>query len=122
MTEFARLLTAGVAAIGQALADGEVTAADLTEAALSAIAAADPELNAFITVDAEGARAAAAAADQRAASGQRRQALHGVPVAVKDNIPTAGLRTTYNSRAYAGWIPATDAPAVTRLRRAGASW
>ena len=97
-----------------------MTAADITEAALGAISAANPDLHAFITVNTEEARATAAAADQQARAGQRRGQLHGVPVAVKDNIPTAGLRTTCNSRAYANWIPAADAPAVSRLRQAGA--
>src|ERR1700678_98327 len=101
------------AATGAAL-----TAAALTAAALDAIAAADPGLHAFITVDAEGARAAAAAADRGGAD--RSGALYGLPVAIKDNIPTAGLRTTFNSRAYADWTPARDAPAVRRLRLAGA--
>jgi aspartyl-tRNA(Asn)/glutamyl-tRNA(Gln) amidotransferase subunit A len=116
----AALLAAGISAIGDALARGEVTAVDLTEAALRAIAADDPQLHAFITVDADAARGAAVAADRLAGSGRGRGPLHGVPVAIKDNIPTAGLRTTYNSRAYADWTPAADAPAVRRLRRAGA--
>ena len=120
MTGPARLLTAGVAAIRQALDGGEVTAADLTEAAMGAISRANPELHAFITVNTGEARATAAAADERARAGQRRGPLHGVPVAVKDNIPTVGLRTTLNSRAYADWVPAADAPAVRRLRQAGA--
>jgi aspartyl-tRNA(Asn)/glutamyl-tRNA(Gln) amidotransferase subunit A len=111
------LLTAGVAAITEALASGAVTAADLTDAALGVIATDDPGLHAFITVDHQGARAAAAAADAAASRGRP---LHGLPVAIKDNIPTAGLRTTFNSRAYADWTPATDAPAVRRLRSAGA--
>jgi aspartyl-tRNA(Asn)/glutamyl-tRNA(Gln) amidotransferase subunit A len=123
------LLTAGVAAIVDALASGAVTAAGLTEAALGVIAAADPGLHAFITVDYDGARAAAAAADREIAAGRPLPGrlpsplpnrLLGLPVAIKDNIPTAGLRTTFNSRAYAGWTPATDTPAVRRLRAAGA--
>jgi aspartyl-tRNA(Asn)/glutamyl-tRNA(Gln) amidotransferase subunit A len=115
-----QLLTAGLAAISNSLGRGEVTAADLTEAALARVASADPDLRAFITVDADGARAAAADADRAISRGERYGPLHGVPVAIKDNIPTAGLRTTYNSRAYAFWTPVTDAPAVERLRRAGA--
>jgi aspartyl-tRNA(Asn)/glutamyl-tRNA(Gln) amidotransferase subunit A len=106
------------AATGAELTAAALTAAALTAAALDAIAAADPGLHAFITVDAEGARAAAAAADRGGAD--RSGALYGLPVAIKDNIPTAGLRTTFNSRAYADWTPARDAPAVRRLRLAGA--
>jgi aspartyl-tRNA(Asn)/glutamyl-tRNA(Gln) amidotransferase subunit A len=116
------LLNAGVAAIGDAIANGALTAAELAEAALGAIAADDPVLHAFITADPGGARAAAAAADREARRGRPAQeaALRGLPVAIKDNIPTAGLRTTFNSRAYADWTPAWDAPAVQRLRLAGA--
>src|SRR6266516_462467 len=46
--------------------------------------------------------------------------LHGVPVAIKDNIATAGLRTTGGSRVLADWVPTADAPVVANLRRAGA--
>jgi aspartyl-tRNA(Asn)/glutamyl-tRNA(Gln) amidotransferase subunit A len=120
MSAAARLLTAGLAAISDSLTRGNVTAADLTEAALARIAAADDGLHAFITVDGDGARAAAADADRAISRGQPCRPLQGVPVAIKDNIPTAGLTTTYNSRAYASWTPSRDAPVVERLRRAGA--
>jgi aspartyl-tRNA(Asn)/glutamyl-tRNA(Gln) amidotransferase subunit A len=117
MSAATSLLTAGVTAITDALASGAVTAAELTESALGMITAADPGLHAFITVDRGGARTAAAAADHEAGPGRP---LRGLPVAVKDSIPTAGLRTTFNSRAYADWTPDRDAPAVERLRSAGA--
>src|SRR5207244_1190941 len=59
---------------------------------------------------------AARAADSSDATGP----LHGVPVAIKDNIATAGLRTTGGSRVLADWVPTADAPVVANLRRAGA--
>ncbi|NRQ38750.1 amidase [Nonomuraea sp. NN258] len=109
LTELARDLRAGL-----------TSAAELTERALDAIAERDPELNAFVTVDADGARAAARAADAELAAGTWHGPLHGVPVAVKDLIMTAGLRTTAGSRHFAEHVPDSDATCVARLRRGGA--
>lgn len=95
---------------------GAADPVDLVERALDAIAASQPALNAFVTVDAEGARAAA----RRARDEPPRGPLHGVPVAVKDIVDTAGLLTTMGSRHFAGHVPADDAVIVTRLRKAGA--
>jgi aspartyl-tRNA(Asn)/glutamyl-tRNA(Gln) amidotransferase subunit A len=98
----------------------EATSAEITEATLRRIEAIDGELHSYITVDAGGAVAAATRADSERASGRTRGPLHGVPLAVKDNLSTAGLRTTYNSRAFADHVPTVDTPAVARLRAAGA--
>jgi aspartyl-tRNA(Asn)/glutamyl-tRNA(Gln) amidotransferase subunit A len=100
---------------------GEVTSVELTEASLARIESLDGDLNCFITVDRDGALAAAQRADaERAAGLPDRSPLHGVPVAVKDNLDTAGLRTTQNSRALADHVPTADTPAAARLRAAGA--
>lgn len=104
----------------EALRGGAVSSTDLVRASLDHIAAIDDRRHAFVTVDAEGALAAAADLDAQLRAGHWRGPLHGIPIAVKDNIPTAGLRTTYNSRAYADWVPGREPPTVTRLRRAGA--
>ncbi len=93
---------------------------ELVERSLSAIDVAQPLINAFVTVDADRARADAAAARAERASGHDRGPLHGVPVAVKDIVDTAGLRTTMGSRHFADHIPGTDAVVVRRLRSAGA--
>lgn len=77
-------------------------------------------LNALLTLDADRALAAAGEADRELAAGHDRGPLHGIPVAVKDNICTAGLRTTCASRLLEGFVPAWDATAVARLRQAGA--
>jgi aspartyl-tRNA(Asn)/glutamyl-tRNA(Gln) amidotransferase subunit A len=98
---------------------GDVSSVEATRAYLERIEQHDAHLRAFITVDAEGALAAAHAADNVAAS-ERSQPLHGVPIAVKDNIATRGLRTTGGSRVLADWIPERDAPVVRRLKQAGA--
>jgi len=99
-------------------ADGAVTA--LVRAQLDRIAALNPAYRAMALTDEAGALAAAAAADRTAARGGRTGLLHGVTVAVKDNIDTAGLRTARGSRLFADHVPNADAPVVERLRRAGA--
>jgi aspartyl-tRNA(Asn)/glutamyl-tRNA(Gln) amidotransferase subunit A len=83
-------------------------------------AAACGELGAFITLDREGALGAAAAADAALARGEALGPLHGVPIAVKDMLPTRGLRTTAGSEALHDWVPEEDAAAVASLRAAGA--
>lgn len=91
------------------------------EAALDAAEADVAGINAFITVDREGALEAADVADARAAAGRSLGPLDGVPVAVKDSLDTAGLRTTFGSGMYAHRVPERDAEAVMRLRAAGAA-
>ena len=102
-----------------ALASGAVTSAALVEASL-ARAQADASLGAFLDVDAEGARAEAAASDARRAHGAARGPLDGVPIAVKDNLCRAGRPVTAGSRILEGWRAPYDATAVARLRAAGA--
>ena len=96
------------------------SAAAVTEAALQRIAPLDAGLHAFCTLDADGARAQAARIDARLAAGEDCGPLAGVPVAVKDLICTAGLRTTFGSRLYADHVPEEDDVVVERLRCAGA--
>ena len=102
------------------LRDGRTTAVELVERCLDAIARRDGELNAFITVMAEDARAAAARADRDRAAGRPLGPLHGIPVSVKDLLDLRGLPTTAASRARAGHRAAADAPVLAALRRAGA--
>ncbi|MBF8193442.1 amidase, partial [Nonomuraea sp. K274] len=107
-----------LAGLARDLRTGRTTSTELVEQALDAIAELDPALNAFVTVDAEGARAAARRADQE--PDDLRGPLHGVPVAVKDLIMVAGLPSTMGSRHFADYVPEVDAWCVARLRRAGA--
>ncbi len=112
------LLWAGADAQAQALRDGTVTAPDLLEAVLHRLDAVDPRLNLFRIVYAEDARAQAARAQQRLDAGERTPLL-GVPLAVKDDLDVAGDVTGMGGRAQ--FDPAEeDAPAVARLRAAGA--
>lgn len=112
--------TAFAGAAGQAalLERGEVSARDLAALALRRIAAADRDLNAFRTVDAEGALAAADAADEARARGDRRPLL-GIPVALKDDTDLAGERTTHGTEVRPA-AAAEDSYLVRRLKEAGA--
>ena len=118
----AELTTVDAASTPRRIAAGEFTATQLCRAFLDRTAALDPDLGAFLTVDAEGALAAAQAIDARVARGEPLDALPlaGVVVAVKDNLVTRGLRTTCASRMLADYVPPYDAHAVERLRSAGA--
>ncbi len=109
-----------VAALAGQLRAGATDPVALTEQALAAVDPSQAVLNAFVTIDHEGARAAAEVARDELASGVDRGPLHGLPVAVKDIVDTAGLVTTMGSRHFAGHVPAHDAEVVRRLRQAGA--
>jgi aspartyl-tRNA(Asn)/glutamyl-tRNA(Gln) amidotransferase subunit A len=98
----------------------EISPVELTQASLDRIAKRNPALNAFITVTAESALAEARAAESEIAHGQWRGPLHGIPVALKDLIDTAGTRTTAASQLFEDRVPTEDADVVRRLRRAGA--
>ncbi|MDB5867056.1 MAG: Asp-tRNA(Asn)/Glu-tRNA(Gln) amidotransferase GatCAB subunit, partial [Betaproteobacteria bacterium] len=93
---------------------------ELTQALLARIAAVDPKLNAFISVDGDAALAAARLAEKEIFGGRARGPLHGVPVGIKDIIDIAGLPTTCHSRVTAGHVAKEDAEVIRRLRSAGA--
>jgi amidase len=97
----------------------EVSARELLDLYLARIGSLEPGLGAVVTLDAERAMAAAAAADDARAGGDDRPLL-GLPVTIKDALETAGLRTTAGARGLRDHVPATDAAAVARLRAAGA--
>jgi aspartyl-tRNA(Asn)/glutamyl-tRNA(Gln) amidotransferase subunit A len=105
--------------LGQALAAGETSSVEITQAYLDRIAAVDGEVHAFLHVDAEGALEQARASDERRSAGRPAGPLDGVPVAVKDVLTTKGLPTTCGSRILEGWVPPYDATVVSRLRAAG---
>jgi aspartyl-tRNA(Asn)/glutamyl-tRNA(Gln) amidotransferase subunit A len=100
---------------------GEQSAVEITERCLDAIATANGELNAFVHLDAESARDAAARIDARVAAGEDPGPLAGVPFGVKDLDDCAGMPTTRGSRWFLGRPPVEhDALHVARLRAAGA--
>jgi len=102
------------------IAAGDLSPVELTRAYLERIERVDGQVNAYITVLAEQALAQARALEAELARGQRRGPLHGIPLALKDNIDTAGILTTAASAVYADRIPTEDAECVRKLRDAGA--
>ena len=112
------MIDASIAELATALRAGRVSSVELTRASLDRIAALNPALNAFITVDPEGALADAKAADTAIASGGSGP-LTGIPIAHKDILVTAGMRTTCGSRMLANYTSPFDAHVVAALRRAG---
>jgi amidase len=115
-----RLVDASAAALADRIRRREVTAAAVVDAHLERIERWNPALNALVTVDPEGARRRAREADAALDAGTCWGPLHGVPVTVKDQFATAGMRTTYGLPRYASYVPDADAPLVGRLREAGA--
>ncbi len=109
----------GVGEAAKAIRTGEITAETLAEALL-AQAAANKHLGAFITLNPDGVREAARKADQQRAAGATLGRLHGVPLALKDNLDTADLPTTGGTPGLAGNRPKRNAAIVDKLFAAGA--
>ena len=113
-------MAAGIADAGRLLRSGETTASALLEEALDTASRTEAQLHAFLTIDSGGAREAAARADADFADGVDLGPLHGIPVALKDNMCTRGVETTAGSQILAGYVPPYDATVVERLRHGGA--
>ncbi len=109
-----------LAEVSDMIHSGKVTPTQLTMACLDRIAIYAPKLDCFITVMREKALAQAAILDAEQKAGKFRGPLHGIPIALKDNIDTAGTLTTAGSGVFRDRIPTEDAPVVTRLMAAGA--
>jgi len=97
----------------------QATSREIVTRYLEQIAQQEPQLNAFITVDEDGALLQAEEADRRRAEGRALSPWDGIPIAVKDNISTAGLKTTCASRFLENYRPLFDATVVDNLRQAG---
>ncbi len=95
---------------------------DLTRACLKRIKSYNPSLNAFITVTGDQALATAREMEAEQRQGKWRGPLHGIPIALKDNIDTAGIRTTAASGLFKDRVPTEDADVVRRLKNAGADY
>jgi amidase len=98
----------------------EISARELLDAHLDRIERLNPSLNAVVTLDADGARAAADAADAALAAGSAVGPLHGLPVAHKDTHATGGMRTTWGSPLHTDTVPLRDELIVARYKAAGA--
>ena len=109
-----------IAELAQRLRQRQISPVELVRAALERIEKLNPVLNAFITVMGDSAMAEARSAEAEILRGDWRGPLHGIPVALKDLIDTAGVRTTAASALYKDRIPTLDAAIVQRLRAAGA--
>ncbi len=106
--------------LARLIRDGQLSSLALTEAYLERIATHNPTLNAICTLDEQGARAKAKAADEALSRGDCWGPLHGVPITIKDIFETEGLRTTAGHRPLKDYVPQHDATVVARLRAAGA--
>ncbi len=106
--------------LGKQIQKKEVTAVDATREALAAIDACEKSVHSFVTVDAERALQRAQEVQEQIASGSLTSPLAGVPVAIKDNMCTKGLKTTCSSKILYNFIPTYTSEAVLRLERAGA--
>jgi aspartyl-tRNA(Asn)/glutamyl-tRNA(Gln) amidotransferase subunit A len=104
-----------IAAAGRLLRDGEITSLDLTNAVVRRASITESHLHAYLTIDQDAARAAAAAADDAFAAGDDRGPLQGIPIALKDNMSTRGVETTAGSRILSGYVPPYDATVVKLL-------
>lgn len=102
------------------LHDSKVSVSELTEESLSAVARLDGDIHAFLTLNEEGAKAAARQLDDKLASGAPKGLLFGIPAGIKDNIVTKGLRTTCASRFLDNYQPIYDATVAAKLRQADA--
>ena len=106
--------------LGKKIQAGEVTAPEAAAAALRRIREMEPSIHAYVTVDEEGAMAQAETVQREIEAGRLSGPLAGVPVAIKDNICTEGLRTTCSSKILEHFVPAYTAQAAEQLKKAGA--
>ena len=109
-----------VAALGESIRSGEVSPVEVTEAYLNRIHSLNTEIRAYLTITDDLARQQAQEAEAEIAGGQYRGPLHGIPVAVKDQMYTEGVRTTIGTPVYDDRVPEYDATVVARLKQAGA--
>ena len=109
-----------IAGAQRLIRSGALAPSELVDAYVERIGRIDPRLNAFVTVTGERAAARARELEAELARGQWRGPLHGIPIALKDNIDTAGVLTTAASAVFADRVPDEDAEVVTRLEAAGA--
>lgn len=105
--------------LAELLSGGEISAAEIAREYLDRIESLNPAINAYITVDGERALKEAAESDDRRRKGMTLSAWDGVPVAIKDNICTKGLRTTCGSGILRDFIPPYDATVYRKLRGHG---
>ena len=120
MTTASELCMLSLEDIAHQIAFKEVSPVEVTQAVLDRIERLNPTLNAYMTVTADAALAAARDAEREIAGGGYRGLLHGVPVGIKYLFATKGVRTTAGSKILSDWVPDYDATVVRKLNEAGA--
>jgi aspartyl-tRNA(Asn)/glutamyl-tRNA(Gln) amidotransferase subunit A len=114
------LTALSIAEAGERIRRRALSPVELTRAYLDRVQATNVEFRCYLTILAEQALAAAAAAEREIGGGRYRGPLHGIPIALKDLVMTRGIRTTCGSRILKDWVPEADATVVVRLAAAGA--
>jgi aspartyl-tRNA(Asn)/glutamyl-tRNA(Gln) amidotransferase subunit A len=107
------------AQMAEALAKGETTSVELTQAHLDRVGEVDGQVKAFLHVDTEGALAQAKDVDARRAKGEKLSPIAGIPLALKDVLAQKGVPTTAGSKILQGWRPPYDSTVVSKLKDAG---
>ena len=120
MTDLTALTDLSISEAAAALRRGETSSLELTKATLARIQETEPTLQAYATLVADTALAAAKRSDEAMSSGRAIGPLHGIPIAVKDNCYTKGIVTEVGSRAFEGFVPDVDATVVEKLYAARA--
>ena len=105
---------------GRLLRKREISPVELVDAALARIERGNSRLNAFLTIIADDARRQARAAERAIRRGNASGPLHGIPISLKDNFWTRGIRSTAGSKILANFVPDEDSDVASRLARAGA--
>ena len=108
------------AEMARQIREKKISPLELAEAHLAKVERLNPKLNAFVDVAPERVRRDARAAEEVLAAGGKVGPLHGVPISIKSSVDVAGMKCEAGTRLRAGYVPAEDAPLVSRLRRAGA--
>ena len=106
--------------LGTAIREKQISPVEAVEAYLERIDRIDPQVNSYITVTADQARQDALVAEKEIRGGNYRGPLHGIPIGIKDQIYTKGVRTTDASKIRSEFVPNYDATVVTNLKNAGA--
>ena len=106
--------------LGGLIQSREISPVDAVEAYLARIEEVEPKLNSYITLLADEALESAREAESEIAGGTYKGVLHGVPVGVKDQIHTKGIRTSDASKLRENFVPEEDATVVANLKKAGA--
>ena len=114
------LLSSTISELAPRIRAGEVSPVELTEAALARAGEMQPRLNTFITLLADQAMEQAREEEAAIARGEYKGPLQGIPIGLKDNLATAGIRTTLGTKVLADYVPDEDAEVAVRCRAAGA--